>query len=373
MRALTFGVEEEFLLLDPANGYPVPQAGTLLGLLRGRPEPRAELMRFQFELATGVCTTADELEHELAGQRRLGADAARAGGCRLVASGVQPYGRPTLAFLTDHPRYREMARRFPALTAVSGTCGCHVHVGVPSRALRVRALAELRPWLATLLAISANSPVQDGGDSGWASRRFAMISRWPTARAPGLLTGPDEYDYVVRTMIARGGAVDERGIYLLARLSPSLPTVEIRVADVCPDVETALLVAILSRALVMTAGVRARIGIPAPHPSSAAVDAALDAAARHGMAGPAIDPFNGRTTSPWQMTERLLDHAGAALRSSGDDQRAEKLLIRLRELGTGADRQRTALTHAASPGEFIAALAGEDPRATPARSPGRAR
>ena len=57
------------------------------------------------------------------------------------------------------------------MVADSGTCACHVHVGVPSRDLDVQVLARLRPWLAPLLAVTANSPIAGGHDTGWARPR----------------------------------------------------------------------------------------------------------------------------------------------------------------------------------------------------------
>jgi len=144
-RPPTFGMEEEFLLLDPVRGRPVPAAPSVLRLLQHDPGVQAELMQYQLETATGVCETADELRAELRRLRRLGSEAAQARGCRLVASGTAPYGSPGLAALTENPRYRELARRYPALTAASGTCACQVHVGIRSRDLGVEVLARLRP------------------------------------------------------------------------------------------------------------------------------------------------------------------------------------------------------------------------------------
>ena len=173
-------------------------------------------------------------------------------------------GSPGLAALTDQPRYRELARRYGPVVADSGTCGCHVHVGVPSRDLGVQVLARLRPWLAPLLAVTANSPIADGRDTAWASWRYILHTRWPTATAPSVWPDAVGYDAAVRRLIAQGAALDERSIYFLVRLSPRYPTVEVRVADVCLDVGTAVLVAGLTRALVATALAEARLGTPVP-------------------------------------------------------------------------------------------------------------
>ncbi|HEX7745094.1 MAG TPA: glutamate--cysteine ligase [Micromonosporaceae bacterium] len=356
LAGLTVGVEEEFLLLDPVSGRPVPAAPALLGLLAGEPGPQAELMRFQFETATRVCTSLAQLRGELTRLRRLAATGAETLGCRLVASGIAPYGTSGLTLLTDRPRYRELARRYPRLTAISGTCACHVHVGVPSRDVGVQVLARLRPWLAPLLAISANSPIDGGRDTGWASRRYRNVSRWPTARPPALWPDAIRYDGTVRRLIAKGAAIDDRSIYFLARLSPHCPTVEVRVADVCPDIDTALLVAALIRALVATALTETEAGAPLPIAPYGSVIAGLAAAARHGLAGTGVDPFTGEPTSQRNLLHRLLNHVGGALDATGDRPDTDQLLTRLDRRGTGAERQRTRWTRTRNPTEFVQAL-----------------
>lgn len=54
--APTLGVEEELLLLDPAAGQVIPAAPELLARLGGARWAKAELMRFQFEAVTDICT-----------------------------------------------------------------------------------------------------------------------------------------------------------------------------------------------------------------------------------------------------------------------------------------------------------------------------
>ena len=355
---ITLGVEEEFLLLDPSTGATVLAAPDLVRML-GEPGVRQELMRFQVETATAVCTSLDEAGRELIRLRRLAADAAAHLGCRLVASGVAPYGTPGLDALTPQPRYQELARRYAPVVAQAGTCACHVHVGVPSRDLGVQVLARLRPWLAPLLAVTANSPIADGHDAGWASWRYAIQSRWPTATPPAAWPDAAAYDTAVRRLIGQGAALDERSVYFLARLSPRYPTVEVRVADVCLDAGTAVLLAGLTRALVATALAEARRGTPAAAPPARQVAAALAAAARHGLAGAGADPFTGQPVDATALRARLLDHVYPALSDHGDTETVTRLLRRLDDRGTGADRQRARFTSGVSTPVFITALARE--------------
>ena len=276
-----------------------------------------------------------------------------------MASGVAPYRTPGLAAVTGQPRYQELARRYGPVVAEAGTCACHVHVGVPSRDLGVQVLARLRPWLAPLLAVTANSPIAGGHDTGWASWRYAIQSRWPTATPPAAWPDAAAYDAAVRRLIGQGAALDERSVYFLARLSPRYPTVEVRVADVCLDAGTAVLLAGLTRALVATALAEARRGTPAAAPPARQVAAALAAAARHGLAGAGADPFTGQPADATALRARLLDHVYPALSDHGDTETVTRLLRRLDDRGTGADRQRALFTSAASTPAFITALARE--------------
>src|SRR5271157_3382735 len=355
--AITVGVEEEFVLLDPSTGATVLAGPELVRLLGGEPGIQQELMRFQVETSTRVCTGLDDLGRELIRLRRLAAAAAASLGCRLVASGVAPYRTPGLAAVTGQPRYRELARRYAPVVAEAGTCGCHVHVGVPSREAGVQVLARLRPWLAPLLAVSANSPIAGGHDTGWASWRSVIQARWPTAVPPAAWPDAAAYDTAVRRLIGHGAALDERSVYFLARLSPRYPTVEVRVADVCLDAGAAVLLAGLTRALVATALAEARRGTPPAAAPARQVTAALAAAARHGLAGAAADPVTGQPADAAALRARLLDHLYPALSDHGDTETITDLLHRLDQRGTGADRQRALFASAASPPAFITALA----------------
>ena len=355
---LTLGVEEEFVLADPATGEVALAAPRVLELLDGEPAVMPEFLRFQIETATGIHTGLDEIRAELLGLRRLVADAAGRAGCLVLASGTPPCGDlPGLSGVTAEPRYRALAARYPALLPEAGTCACHVHVGIPSPALGVRVLAGLRPWLAPLLAISANSPLAHDEDSGWASGRYPLWSRWPTANPP--LDWPDATAYAasVDGAVRRGEALDATGVYFYARLSPKYPTVEIRIADVGLTAEDAVLLAGLTRALVVTILAEARAGV-APRPvRTALVAASLTAAARGGCPGDGIDPGTGQVLPQHVLVGRLLEYVQPALAANGDFATIERQLAAVQAGETGAARQRALFADAGSPAALVAELA----------------
>jgi len=354
----TIGVEEEFLLVDAETGRVVLAASDMLRLLDGEPAVAAEFMRYQIETASAVCTGLGQVRAELGRLRGLLADAAERAGCLLVASGVLPFGGPTgPPAVTDRPRYRLLAARFPDLVASAGTCGCHVHIGVPSRELGVQVLSRLRPWLPQLLAISANSPYALGRDTGWASWRHPLWSQWPTARPPEIWADARHYDAALRALVASGAAIDPRGVHLYARLSPRYPTVEIRITDVCLSVDEAVLLAGLVRAMVATAVEEFGEGRPPAPVRTETITAALTAAARHGLDGPGIEVASGNAVPQRDLVAAFLEHVRPGLAVTGDGDTVDRLATGVAVGGTGADRQRALWAGSATPREFARALA----------------
>lgn len=356
--AFTLGVEEEFLLLSPESGRVVLASPEMLRRLVGEPAVTAEFMRYQIETASRVCDGLGQVRSELGRLRGLLAAAAEQAGCLVVASGVVPFGeRPGRVAVTDLPRYQQLAERFPAVVANGGTCGCHVHVGVPTRALGVAVLSRIRPWLPQLLAVSTNSPVAWGRDTGWASWRYPLWSSWPTVRTPENWAGVEHYDAAVRDLVDSGAAIDLRSVHFHARLSPRYPTVEIRVADVCLVADQAVLLTGLVRALVATAVAEFLAGRPAPAARTRMITAALVIAARNGLGGLGIDVMTGDIVPQQCLFDRLLDHLRPGLVATGDADEVDRLLADVLAHGTGADRQRVLRADTDSPGDFVAKLA----------------
>ena len=123
------------------------------------------------------------------------------------------------------------------------------------------------------------------------------------------------------------------------------------------DTGTAVLLAGLTRALVATALAEARRATPVPSAPTPWVNAALAAAARHGLAGPAIDPFTGQPADARNLLSRLIDHVHPVLSDLGDAQMITGLLRRIDQHGTGANRQRALFASGVNPPRFVQALA----------------
>ncbi|MEV6611891.1 YbdK family carboxylate-amine ligase [Kutzneria sp. NPDC051319] len=331
----TIGVEEEFLLVDRA-GTTTPRAAEVLArcpssLPDGMTVQR-ELRDTQIEVATGICTSFDELRGQLvAGRQTL---AAACPDVRVLASGTPVLGsaRPERALDT---RFRAVDRLYAGITADYEACGCHVHVGVPDKDTAVAVVNHVARWLPTLLALSVNSPFHNGQDHGYGSWRIVQQSRFPGSGLAPRCADFSQWQQETARLVDCGVLVDERQTFWYARPSPHLPTVEFRIADTAAAVDDAVLQALLCRALVNTA--LAQLDRGAEAVSAQAGAAAVWTAARYGMDGPAVDPLLGKQVSAGIMLAGLLDHVRDALVEAGDLDEVHRLL---RDRRTGATLQR---------------------------------
>ena len=339
----TVGVEEEFLLVDAVTGVVVNRADEVVGVARERLglELEHELTGAQVEINTTVCVDAEQARLELLDLRRQVALAARTVGCRAVAVGAPPLGRAT-GEITDSLRYRRIARAFGALAEQQLICGCHVHVAVPDRETAVQVCNHVRPWLPVLSAVTANSPFSGGEDTGFASWRSTIWSRWPVSGPPPVFTSWQHYEEVCDTMITAGTALDRAMVYWDVRPATELPTVEVRVADVAATADEAVLLAALVRALVAQAVADVGRGVSAEDVPQETLRQACWGVANEGLRGNTFDVLSGESRPVRDQLDDLVRRLTPVLASNGDLPVVQRGLRLLDSEGSGADRQRRA-------------------------------
>ncbi|MEV6118315.1 glutamate--cysteine ligase [Streptomyces sp. NPDC052109] len=341
----TVGVEEEFVLADRQSRSAVHRSLPVVSAARahlGGPHVTPELAESQVETVSAVCRTAAELEAEIRRLRTGAAAAAAEYDCLLVPSGMAVLGRSGPPPVLDQERYRALARRFGPVVHGQGVNACHVHVGVAEREEAVQAVNHLRGWMPLLLALTANSPYSDGADTGYASWRSMVWSRWPSAGPPPYLRDAAHYAWVVDQLVATGAALDPAMVYWHVRPSAHLPTIEVRVADVLPDAGTTTAYALLVRALVGHAVETVRTGERAPEVPELLLRAACWQAARHGTTGtlPATHMRECVPMAVGRLIEELWKRVEPQLSRYGDDRRVSAWLRDVQLAGTGAARQR---------------------------------
>ena len=355
----TVGVEEEFCIVDAGTGELRPLAEQVLPLakesLDGQVE--AELNLAQIETGTQVCTTLAEVRAELDRLRPSLREAAARAGCSVVSAGTHPTASPADSSVNpSKERYRRLEREFQAVAREQLVNGCHVHVGIADRDLAIDVLNRTRPWLPTVVALAANSPFWAGADSGYASYRSEVWTRWPLTGMPAPLASRAHFDRLVEELQAVEALPDATYLYWDVRPSARYETLEFRAADACLTVDDAVLVAGLWRALARTCVAEAGAGLPPTELRNELLQAARWRAARYGLGGSLVDLADGRTAPAREVVDRLLRHLRPALEEDGDWDEVSALVSRALAGGNGAARQRAALYRRGDMADVLALL-----------------
>lgn len=361
----TFGVEEEFLLVEQGSGLPfghnlaVVEAARDLGLTL-----TTEFASCQVETDTSVHTSAAELRAELVELRTLAARAAASVGARLLPAAVPPVGTAPFT-LTDSSRFEWITESFGSLTYGQVICGCHVHVGMPDRETALQVGNFIRLWLPSLLALTANSAVYAGFDTGYASWRAVQQTGWPVSGPPPYFRSVEHFNELAGVLHETGAVLDERMLYWDIRPSSHLPTIEVRVSDVAATVDEAVTLATLVRALGITALGELELGRTAPEVGTQTLAAAKWKAAHDGLTGQGYDVRDGRITSARAVLDALVAWIAPALEELGEYAAVRESLERRCTEGNGAVRQRRALHQGGGLAALVSELAvsaeSEDP------------
>lgn len=337
----TFGIEEEFFLMDPATGLPAAPGQkareALMSLRAGESSSQHELLDCQIEMATPVCSTAQQAMDSLDGFRQGLARTASGHDLLAVSLGTAPLIGASAAGIAPTERYREIHRYLPGISSEQYVSGLHVHVSIQDSEAGVRALNGIRRWLPALAALGANSPFWRGQDSGFASWRSIHYRQWSVQGIQPYFTNADDYYKRLEKILGSDVVLDAGHIGWAARLSDHYPTIEIRIADAQLQAYESVALALIIRALVETS-----IRVPVPqdelHPEM--IDLAFWQAAKHGLDGNQLDPETGDKIPSDQLIRTLLGHIRDALDENGDIELVKSATDRLLTHGNGARRQR---------------------------------
>ncbi len=299
-RHLTVGVEEELLLVDPETHALVPGVERLLG-----PEGlKAEVFSCLVEAATPVCGDARQAAAELRRLRELVRDRAEAEGLAVAAAGMHPFSSGAGQPIVAEPRYLKLAEELGPAIARQLVCGLHVHIGMESFAVCLERLEAILPWLPSVLALSLNSPYEEGAETGLLSARSARMLELPRCGAPPALRSEADWE----AAIAETGE-DYSRTWWDARPHPRLGTLEIRIADQQTSAARAAGLVALVQALCVAAEPAAE-QLDREAYRAARVEAAATGRARDVDLLALVEPA-ARRLGTWELVEELHGPAEA--------------------------------------------------------------
>ncbi|HEX6996871.1 MAG TPA: carboxylate-amine ligase [Gammaproteobacteria bacterium] len=252
MRApsFTIGIEEEYLLVDRQSRDLV---GTMPASMIEECEARSEgqqvkpeFLRSQIEIGTRICGSVREARASLKPLRRAVAEVAAAHGLAPIAASTHPFAEWTQQKHTERSRYHALSEEMQAAARRLLICGMHVHVGIEDPDLRIDLHNQFSYFLPHLLALSCSSPFWKGVDTGLKSYRLTIFDALPRTGLPERFASYAEYQRHVGLLVDAGIIEDGSKIWWDLRPSARYPTLEVRIMDVCTDVEDALAVAALT-------------------------------------------------------------------------------------------------------------------------------
>ncbi|MBV9021057.1 MAG: carboxylate-amine ligase [Ktedonobacteraceae bacterium] len=337
----TMGVEEEYQIIDPVTYELSSSSSALLSTAQQTLGDKAqpELQLSQVEAATPVCRSLPQVRQALIHMRREMIAAASRQKKYLAAAGTHPFSHWKSQHITPTQRYQEIAEAQQRL-AREPVFGCHVHIGVEDRELALEVMNRARIWLAPLLALASNSPFWLGQESGYASFRTMLWSRWPTSGPPQHFTCLSEYEALLRALVATGSVEDATKIYWDIRLSERFKTIEFRVADCCLTVDEAVMMVGLIRAVVQTCYEQAKGKEAFPLVRPELLRAAHWRAARYGVSSELVDVVAQCSLPAAVMIEKMLTVLRPALEAEGNWDEIACLVQETLRDGNGATRQR---------------------------------
>ena len=340
--AVTFGLEEEFFLVDPESrdliADPDPALFDACEQHSGPHKVVHELLRTQIETNTRVCTSVADLRSALIETRSLVINTAARFGAAVIASSTHPFAHWHEQEVTAKERYDRFAMIFQETVRRYLIGGMHIHAGFGDAESRIRVMTALRRYLPILHALSASSPFNDGRETGFKSYRLTVIASMPRTNLPQPFRTRAEFDRLVSDYQSMDFIGDGTELWWDIRPASRYPTVEMRICDICTRMEDALSVAALYACLIRRLLRQdAAEGLP-PEPATELIAENRWHASRYGVFAFLGDLNKGGRIDIQELVTELVENLAedaAALDCSRELQRITEIINH----GTAADRQ----------------------------------
>lgn len=197
--------------------------------------------------------------------------------------------------ISPNPRYAKLIEDMQWLARRLQIFGVHVHVGVRSPDKAIPIVNALTAYIPHFLALSASSPFWMGTDTGLASARSKVFEGLPTAGLPYQLSGWDDFERFMETLISAHTISTIREVWWDVRPHPQFGTVELRICDGLPTLYEIGWAAALSQCLVEMFNSQLDKGYTLPTPKGWTVRENKWRAARYGVDAEIIVDETGRT------------------------------------------------------------------------------
>jgi carboxylate-amine ligase len=223
-----------------------------------------------------------------------------------MCAGTHPITDWQTQQVSPKERYLQLVERMQWLARRLQIFGVHVHVGVRAPEKAIPVVNALCQYLPHFLALSASSPYWVGADTGLASARTKVFEGMPTAGLPYQLSGWDQFESYMQTLISTHAIESVREVWWDIRPHPGFGTVELRICDGLPTLDEVGVIAAMAQCLVEQFDGQLDRGYTLPSPANWVLRENKWRAARYGLDAEVIVDEKG-TVRP--VRQALLDLA----------------------------------------------------------------
>ncbi len=335
----SFGIEEEYFLVDAqtkaiTRGAPDEFFTEVIAVAGDR--VAREFLRSQIEVITPPHVDMAAARAELRELREIVASTAARYGMGIMASGTHPTGTWRNQKQTEGERYDAVMDDLQMIGQRDLLCGLHVHVELDDPEKRIDVMYRVLPYLPLFIALSNSSPFWQSRRTGLMGYRLAAYDELPRTGIPELFRTLEEYDAYVDALVRAGVMPDASYVWWTIRPSLKHPTLELRAADSCTNLDDAIAIAGLYRTIVHYVATHPWVNWQMDAVARAIVVENKWRAQRYGRHGTFATADGAQTVG--DRLEQIITEMGASATAVGTGTQLEHCRTILRD-GTSADRQ----------------------------------
>lgn len=269
-RNFTFGVEEEFIVVNPSTGLPAMYDFTPFNAFSNKNSVHfsPEMHETVLEVKSPVCTSLTQLCQSIAQGRSLASELLQKQGLALMASGTHPCTHWRDIPMVAKPIYKMVVDEYQDVARSNFIFGMHLHIGFDDPSLLVPVMNAAREYIPLILALSGNSPFWQGAASGLHSYRSRVFEKLPRTGVPDRYQDLEEYNQYIEWLLKTDCIKKPTSIWSDIRIHPNYQTLEIRIADMQTKTHQAQAIAIFIAGLCITLANKQQQGLAQPQPLS---------------------------------------------------------------------------------------------------------
>lgn len=339
--SFSVGVEEEYWLVHKDSGDLIDkQPDDLMAKMTAAmgEQVTKEFHGSQIEIGTEICHTSKEIHQQLSLLRSSIASIAGEHELTIMAASTHPSAEWDKQIHSEGEHYESLVQDFQQVILRLLICGMHVHVGIEEKELRIELMNQMTYFLPHLLAISTSSPFWRGKNMGLNCYRLSLFDNLPRSGMPEKFKSYSEYQRLIDVLMDSGAIDNPAKIWWDIRPSTKWPTVEMRVTDMCTNINDAVCLASITRCL-FRAFYRLRCQNQSwRHYPNTLINQNRWMAQRHGISKGLIDIGQGRIRPYESLTNELLEFIQPDMEFFGCVDEVNHIYNIINE-GTSADKQ----------------------------------